>query len=68
MGFVSSKGAHPHPHPPELKVQLKAVGNSEVKMTISNMGFEKIKFLKEGTILDTAPVHKVEIHHRKGIY
>jgi deuterolysin len=55
-------------HAPELKVQLKAVGNSEVKMTIKNLGSDKVKLLKEGTILDTAPVHKVEIEHSKGTF
>lgn len=46
-----------------LNVQLEQVGNSGVKATITNTGAEDLKVLKVGTILDSAPVEKVQVFH-----
>ncbi|KAI0016258.1 neutral protease 2-like protein [Xylariomycetidae sp. FL0641] len=52
---VGSKRATP------LDVQLEMVGNSQVKATITNNGAEALKVLKAGSILDNAPVEKVQV-------
>ncbi|KAI1815911.1 neutral protease 2-like protein [Poronia punctata] len=44
-----------------LDVQIKQVGNSGLKATITNTGSEDLKVLKTGTILDSAPVEKVHV-------
>ncbi|KAI0434168.1 neutral protease 2-like protein [Xylaria sp. FL1042] len=44
-----------------LDVQLEQVGNSAIKATITNTGAEDLKVLKTGTILDSAPVEKVQV-------
>lgn len=44
-----------------LDVQLEQVGNSGVKATITNTGASDLKVLKTGTILDSAPVEKVQV-------
>ncbi|KAI1118419.1 neutral protease 2-like protein [Nemania sp. NC0429] len=46
-----------------LNVQLEQVGNSGVKATITNTGAEDLKVLKVGTLLDSAPVEKVQVFH-----
>ncbi|KAI0459187.1 neutral protease 2-like protein [Xylaria acuta] len=44
-----------------LDVQIEKVGNSGLKATITNTGAEDLKVLKTGTILDSAPVEKVQV-------
>ncbi|KAI3333921.1 neutral protease 2-like protein [Ustulina deusta] len=44
-----------------LDVQIEQVGNSGLKATITNTGAEDLKVLKTGTILDSAPVEKVQV-------
>lgn len=44
-----------------LAVQIEQVGNSGLKATITNTGAEDLKVLKTGTILDSAPVEKVQV-------
>ncbi|KAI0392270.1 neutral protease 2-like protein [Xylariaceae sp. FL0594] len=44
-----------------LAVQIEKVGNSGLKATITNTGSEALKVLKTGTILDSAPVEKVQV-------
>ncbi|KAI0200948.1 neutral protease 2-like protein [Astrocystis sublimbata] len=44
-----------------LDVQIKKVGNSGLKATITNTGAEDLKVLKTGTLLDSAPVEKVHV-------
>ncbi|KAI0968204.1 neutral protease 2-like protein [Xylaria arbuscula] len=46
-----------------LDVQIEQVGNSGVKATITNTGVGDLKVLKTGTILDSAPVEKVQVFH-----
>ncbi|KAK7705482.1 hypothetical protein SLS57_010016 [Botryosphaeria dothidea] len=45
-----------------LDVKLEMIGNSEVKATVTNKGLSALKLYKTGTILDKAPVEKVEIN------
>lgn len=44
-----------------LDVKLETVGNSGVKAVLTNTGDSALKLFKTGTILDTAPVEKVEV-------
>ncbi|KAI1334113.1 neutral protease 2-like protein [Xylariaceae sp. FL0016] len=44
-----------------LDVQLEMTGNTGVKATIANTGAESLKVFKSGSILDTAPVEKVQV-------
>jgi len=44
-----------------LDVQIEQVGNSGLKATITNTGAEDLKVLKTGTLLDSAPVEKVQV-------
>ncbi|CAJ2505865.1 Uu.00g132590.m01.CDS01 [Anthostomella pinea] len=44
-----------------LNVQLEMVGNSAVKASVTNTGADALKVLKTGTILDKAPVEKVQV-------
>ncbi|GAP88410.1 putative deuterolysin metalloprotease [Rosellinia necatrix] len=44
-----------------LDVQIEQVGNSGLKATITNTGATDLKVLKTGTILDSAPVEKVQV-------
>ncbi|KAJ0353565.1 hypothetical protein COL154_001067 [Colletotrichum chrysophilum] len=44
-----------------LDVKLETVGNSGVKAVLTNIGDSALKLFKTGTILDTAPVEKVEV-------
>ncbi|KAI1132829.1 neutral protease 2-like protein [Nemania abortiva] len=44
-----------------LDVQIEQVGNSGLKAVITNTGAEDLKVLKTGTILDSAPVEKVQV-------
>ncbi|KAI1429812.1 neutral protease 2-like protein [Xylaria sp. FL1777] len=44
-----------------LDVQIEQVGNSGLKATITNTGAEDLKVLKTGSILDSAPVEKVQV-------
>ncbi|EKG17402.1 Peptidase M35 deuterolysin, partial [Macrophomina phaseolina MS6] len=45
-----------------LDVKLEMISNSEVKATVTNKGLSALKLYKTGTILDQAPVEKVEIN------
>ncbi|KAH9903923.1 neutral protease [Xylariomycetidae sp. FL2044] len=44
-----------------LDVQLEMGGNSEVKVKVTNTGSEDLKIFKSASILDNAPVKKVQI-------
>ncbi|KAI1082412.1 neutral protease [Whalleya microplaca] len=44
-----------------LDVQLEMVGNTGVKVSVTNTGDDNLKILKSGTILDKAPVEKVQV-------
>ncbi|KAI1175893.1 neutral protease 2-like protein [Nemania sp. FL0916] len=46
-----------------LDVQISQVGNSGLKATITNTGAEDLKVLKTGTLLDSAPIEKVQVFH-----
>ena len=48
-------------HAPGIEVRLRSVGNSGIKATIKNTGSESLRLLKEGTILDRAPVQKLHV-------
>lgn len=45
-----------------LDIKIVAVGNTEVKAIITNIGATALRLLKEGTILDQAPVEKFHVH------
>ncbi|KAF6826621.1 deuterolysin metalloprotease [Colletotrichum plurivorum] len=44
-----------------LDVKLEVVGNSGVKAVLTNTGESALKLFKTGSILDSAPVEKVEV-------
>ncbi|RWA13945.1 hypothetical protein EKO27_g1141 [Xylaria grammica] len=46
-----------------LDVQIEQVSNSGLKASITNTGAEDLKVLKTGTILDSAPVEKIQVFH-----
>lgn len=48
-----------------LNVEIEQVGNSGLKATFTNTGAEDLKVLKTGTILDSAPVEKVQVFQGK---
>jgi len=45
-----------------LEIKIITTGNSEVKAIITNVGTTGLRLLKEGTILDKAPVEKFQVH------
>lgn len=42
-------------------VQLEMMGNTTVKVKVTNNGAESLKILKAGTILDNSPVEKIKV-------
>ncbi|KAI5924433.1 neutral protease [Camillea tinctor] len=57
LASAASMGKRAEP----LDVQLEMVGNSQIKATVTNTGAEDLKVLKSGTILDNAPIQKVQV-------
>lgn len=50
-----------------LKVELSTVGNSQVKIIITNSGDKSLNLLSKGTFLDEAnPVEKVTMYAKGG--
>jgi deuterolysin len=44
-----------------LDVKIQMVGNSIVRVTITNMGTDILRLFKTGTILDSTAVEKTEV-------
>ena len=51
-----------------LKVDLTLVSNTQVKAVLTNTGKDDLKLLKTGTILSSAPVHKVRVTQKSRSY
>lgn len=44
-----------------LDVKITSTGNSGIKATLTNLSTRKLRLLREGTLLDDAPVSKLSI-------
>jgi len=50
-----------------LSIKLESVGNSEVKVAVTNNGEKALNLLSKGTFLDeVAPVEKVQLYKAVG--
>lgn len=50
-----------------LSIKLESVGNSEVKIAVTNNGEKPLNLLSKGTFLDeVAPVEKVQVYSTAG--
>lgn len=50
-----------------LSIKLESVGNSEVKIAVTNNGEKVLNLLSKGTFLDeVAPVEKVQVYSTAG--
>jgi deuterolysin len=50
-----------------LSIKLESVGNSEVKVAVTNNGEKALNLLSKGTFLDeVAPVEKVQLYKAAG--
>ena len=50
-----------------LSIRLESVGNSEVKIAVTNNGEKALNLLSKGTFLDeVAPVEKVQVYSAAG--
>lgn len=50
-----------------LSIKLESVGNSEVKIAVTNNGEKALNLLSKGTFLDeVAPVEKVQVYSAGG--
>jgi hypothetical protein len=47
-----------------LHIQIEHLKDTRVRATIKNTGTKSLRLLKDGTILDKAPVEKLHIHNR----
>ncbi len=46
---------------PAIEVKLEMQGNSNVKAVVTNNGSENVKIFKHSGLLDSSPVHKVQV-------
>jgi hypothetical protein len=46
---------------PALDVKLTAIGNTKIKVVITNTGSSSYRLLADGTFLDRAPVKKFHV-------
>lgn len=44
-----------------LDVKLESIGNTGLQATITNTGSDSLKIFKTGSILDKAPVEKIQV-------
>jgi deuterolysin len=53
---------------PLVNVKLEMIGNTEVKVSVTNFGGSPLKVLKVGTFLDSSPVEKVEVYAKGKVF
>jgi hypothetical protein len=60
---TAASNALPPPAPREshIEVKITAIGNTRVRLDVTNTAVATWKFLKLGTILDSDPVNKLEV-------
>lgn len=67
IAFAAAASVDVNKRETPLTVELKATGNSEVKVTLVNKGDKPLNLLSKGTFLDEKlPVEKVSIYSAGG--
>lgn len=46
---------------PAIEVSITQISNTEIKVVLLNAGNEPLNLLKPGSILDDAPIHKLQV-------